>query len=320
MGEDLHKEGVRAFPTYVLYLEHGRVEGGRVQGVNLAGVEELVKGKCGARDPFMTIVGAGQSLGGAPVGNSFNIPAAPLSADEARKLRLARFAGQDQASDNTTMEVEPTSKDKDMVTEMPSEIVEEKDDHKMQVEESNENDEVKMIDPTLKLDSALVDQLTDSMGFSRIRAQKGLLNSSGTVEGAVEWLLAHQDDEDIDNPIEKVPENPATAKSYKCNECGKILSNMANLELHANKTGHSDFEESTQEVKTLTAEEKAQKVQEIKALLAVKRVRSRIAFYCFLCQTRILIIFLLYRRSVKRSKRLIILNKKNNAVLWVKKC
>jgi hypothetical protein len=82
--------------------------------------------------------------------------------------------------------------------------------------------------------------------------------------------MEHQDDDDIDEPI---PEGATggVAQSYKCNECGKILSNMANLELHANKTGHSDFEESTQSVKPLTPEEKAAKIDEIKALLKAKR-------------------------------------------------
>ena len=37
------------------------------------------------------------------------------------------------------------------------------------------------------------------------------------------------------------------------------MSSIANLELHANKTGHSDFAESTQQVKPLTAEENLQK-------------------------------------------------------------
>jgi hypothetical protein len=46
---------------------------------------------------------------------------------------------------------------------------------------------------------------------------------------------------------------------------------MANLELHANKTGHSDFEESTQSVKPLTPEEKEAKIAEIKTLLKSKR-------------------------------------------------
>ena len=111
--------------------------------------------------------------------------------------------------------------------------------------------------------------LTEAMGFSLLRAQKGLLcGNGGNVEGAVEWLMQHQDDVDIDEPI-----TAAKAQSYKCNDCGKILSNMANLELHANKTGHSDFEESTERVKPLTEEEKKAKIEEIK-------VRERLCGLC----------------------------------------
>jgi hypothetical protein len=46
---------------------------------------------------------------------------------------------------------------------------------------------------------------------------------------------------------------------------------MANLELHANKTGHSDFSESTESIKPLSEEEKKKKIEEIKSLLAAKR-------------------------------------------------
>ncbi len=35
---------------------------------------------------------------------------------------------------------------------------------------------------------------TNSMGFSLIRAQKGLLHGSEGVDGAVEWIMLHQDD------------------------------------------------------------------------------------------------------------------------------
>ena len=86
--------------------------------------------------------------------------------------------------------------------------------------------------------------------------------------------MTHQKDANIDDPIEKVPKGGGAgllAQSYKCNECGKILSNMANLELHANKTGHSDFEESTELEKPLTAEEKQVKILKIKSLLKAKR-------------------------------------------------
>lgn len=46
---------------------------------------------------------------------------------------------------------------------------------------------------------------------------------------------------------------------------------MANLELHAARTGYSNFEECTEEVKPLTPEEKAAKIVELKALLKAKR-------------------------------------------------
>ena len=100
--------------------------------------------------------------------------------------------------------------------------------------------------------------LTESMGFSLVRAQKSLLNSSSGIEGAVDWLIKHQDDKDIDDPIIRVPHNIARLTStngelgvvehYICNRCGKILS-RANLDLHADLTGHSSFKESAQNTK-----------------------------------------------------------------------
>ena len=41
------------------------------------------------------------------------------------------------------------------------------------------------------------------------------------LKSAVEWLMEHQDDVDIDEPI---PAGAGTAQSYRCNECGRILS------------------------------------------------------------------------------------------------
>ena len=270
LGDDLQKEGVQAFPTYVLYQEHGRMEGGRIKGVDLQGVEDMVL-QCGKRDPFEN-VSVGQALGGGGGGGE-------VSVEEARKLRLARFGGAQMVVEKEKEEELKKEEVVDVDMAAVASVSEEKSDEVEKVEDVDMADadvsckEVEMVDPTLELDSALVDQLTESMGFSQLRAQKGLLNSNGSVEGAVEWLLAHQDDADIDDPIEKVPKSSTgVAQSYKCNQCGKILSNMANLELHANKTGHSDFEESTESIKPLTAEEKAEKVKKIKELLAAKRV------------------------------------------------
>lgn len=225
---------------------------GRVEGVNFDKVKALVGEYCKS-----SFSGEGNSLGGG---------GAQLSAEEARAQRLARFGSPAPAAAPASSE----SKDEEMKDVEPAPAAKED----TAAEDTTMDVEPEMIDPTSKLNPTDVETLTNSMGFSLIRAQKGLLNGNGSVEGAVDWLMQHQDDDDIDDPIEKVPATAegGVAQSYKCNECGKILSNMANLELHANKTGHSDFEESTEAKKPLTEEEKKAKILEIKSLLKAKRM------------------------------------------------
>lgn len=52
------------------------------------------------------------------------------------------------------------------------------------------------------------------------------------------------------------------AKSVKCSDCGKLLKSAAFASFHAEKSGHTNFEESTEEIKPLTEEEKKQKLQD----------------------------------------------------------
>ncbi len=66
-----------------------------------------------------------------------------------------------------------------------------------------------------------------------------------------------------------------TAQSLKCEDCGKIFKNGSAAEFHAVKTGHVNFAESTQAVKPLTAEEKAQKLAELQERLKQKREEKR---------------------------------------------
>ena len=253
IGEDIHNYSVRAFPTYILFQNSREVN--RVEGVNFAGIEQMINA-----------AGCEKVLTG---GHTLASGETALSPEEARKARLAKLGAASAPAPAPEPSEPEKKKEPPQDEEMKDSVAggtdkeEEKDDSKMEgVEEMEE------VCPTAKLDQEAVKTLTESMGFPLIRAQKGLLNGNGTIDGAVEWLTQHQDDPDIDDPIPKVSQS---AQSYKCNECGKSLSNMANLELHANKMGHSDFEESTQSVKPLTEEEKAKKVAEIKELLKHKR-------------------------------------------------
>lgn len=267
LGDDIHQFRISAFPTYVLFGGNG-MEKGRVEGVNFDGIRQMVATAGCKKD-----LGEGYSLGGG---------GAAVSAEEARAQRLAKFQKLEpkstpiEASAEPKQEMKPESASKEAMVEAKPDV--EMTDATEEAKEGTTTTE--MVDPTTSLPKEHIETLTGAMGFSLIRAQKGLLKSTTGVEGAIEWLLEHQDDADIDDPIPLVPNTEVTdsggaggmvAKSYKCNECGKILASMADLELHANKTGHTDFEELTTAVKPLTPEEKAAKVLEIKALLKAKR-------------------------------------------------
>lgn len=280
LAESIHEFQVKAFPTYVLYMANGTKEHGRVQGADFEKIKAMVT-EAGCKMDL----GQGNTLGGGSGTGTFTI-----SLEEARAQRLAMFEQKNPstsvastAGDTTNGDLEEATIVADVVMEEPestskddnmedAEQVKTKGDVEMNdasATEARKEPEPEMQDPTENLSKEDMTTLTESMGFNLIRAQKGLLNGGGNVAGAVEWLMTHQDDADIDDPVSKVPKKAA---SYKCNECGKILSNMANLELHANKTGHSDFEECTLIVKPLTEEEKLKKIQEIKSLLKAKRI------------------------------------------------
>lgn len=84
------------------------------------------------------------------------------------------------------------------------------------------------------------------------------------------------DDEDAEalRSLGVVAGNAVEAKSIKCSECGKIFKNTALANFHAEKSGHDQFEESTEEIKPLTEEEKKQRLEELKAKMAEKRSKK----------------------------------------------
>lgn len=115
------------------------------------------------------------------------------------------------------------------------------------------------------------------------------------VEMAMEWLLAHGDEEipaaatsdaapasvsaaaaasgeDTAPSSSGCADGGAVAKSLKCDDCGKVLKDQTEVEYHAAKTGHSNFSESTEEKKALSEEEKKAQLALIEEKLKQKRV------------------------------------------------
>ncbi|TDL26623.1 hypothetical protein BD410DRAFT_783712 [Rickenella mellea] len=71
-------------------------------------------------------------------------------------------------------------------------------------------------------------------------------------------------------------EEGVEARSIKCSQCGKIFKNTALANFHAEKSGHDQFEESAEEIKPLTEEEKKQKLADLREKMAEKRSKKAV--------------------------------------------
>ncbi|GAA5900835.1 hypothetical protein JCM8208_004623 [Rhodotorula glutinis] len=120
-----------------------------------------------------------------------------------------------------------------------------------------------------------------SMGFSDTRVNKALKGTNNAGLGqALDFLEKHADESeswweaaDEDEDEEGAPsgaDNPE-AKSLRCGDCGKLFRNQALASYHSTKSDHTNFEESTEELKPLTEEEKAEKLRELRAKMDEKR-------------------------------------------------
>ncbi|XP_050525096.1 UBX domain-containing protein 1-A-like isoform X2 [Daktulosphaira vitifoliae] len=101
------------------------------------------------------------------------------------------------------------------------------------------------------------------------------------VEAAMEWLLAHNDENEpstsqsnsnaSNTSVPNASSSSSIAKSYKCEDCNKLFVDTTALEYHAMKSGHSNFSESTEEKKPLTEEEKKEQMKKLEERLKEKR-------------------------------------------------
>ncbi|VEN51045.1 unnamed protein product [Callosobruchus maculatus] len=147
--------------------------------------------------------------------------------------------------------------------------------------------------------SSVVNTLVE-MGFSKQHAEIAVKKTgSNDVQVAMDWLLSHE--EQLDNLASEVPPEPAPsdetektdatdlkehspsptasqdsssaeAKSFRCDDCGKLFRTQDEVEFHAVKSGHGNFSESTEEKKPLSEEEKKEQLAKIEAKLRQRRL------------------------------------------------
>ncbi|KAG0249634.1 hypothetical protein BG011_009065 [Mortierella polycephala] len=150
------------------------------------------------------------------------------------------------------------------------------------------------------------DQLVE-MGFPRNRVLKAMrATKNAGLQPAMDWLVEHSEDADIDDPIQEhvggalgtasstpaaagasgdseekegdvIQDGEQTAQSLICQDCQMILRDADAAQRHAMRTEHVNFAESTTAIKPLTEEEKQAKLAELKQRLAEKRAVKSLA-------------------------------------------
>jgi hypothetical protein len=136
-----------------------------------------------------------------------------------------------------------------------------------------------------------------SMGFPEEKAKKALSVNKGNIDQAIEWIMNNPDEGDKSSGTDgndggKVKsdsgdaqeggdenkgssDNPAVApgavKSYKCVETGRLFRTYQDMQIYAERTGRTNFEESSEEKKPLTKEEMAAAQEKLRQKIAQKR-------------------------------------------------
>lgn len=121
-----------------------------------------------------------------------------------------------------------------------------------------------------------------AMGFPEDRVTEALkATKNAGLQPALDFLVKYPDGvpssvEDTKNATQEEEEEgisitDADANSLKCDDCGKMLRNADVAQVHATRTGHQNFSQSTDEIAPLTEEEKKQKLAQLQDLLAEKR-------------------------------------------------
>ncbi|KJE92039.1 hypothetical protein CAOG_03071 [Capsaspora owczarzaki ATCC 30864] len=156
--------------------------------------------------------------------------------------------------------------------------------------------------------SSALESLID-MGFPRNRAEKALaVTGNQGAQAAMDWIFAHMDDPDIDEPHSSsslssgsalgsatspsssssdaaaaasgeqaaaVP--PEQARSLVCLDCNKKLRSELDAQAHAARTQHQNFAESSDEIKPLTEAEKQEQLARVEQRLKEARAAREAA-------------------------------------------
>jgi len=159
---------------------------------------------------------------------------------------------------------------------------------------------------TAKMSSLTALESLVSMGFPKEKAEKALSVNKGNIDASIEWIMNNPDDgnngggnsnsssttttttsnsndsndSNDNNDTKSTSEtntgsSPKAVKSYKCVETGRLFRSYQDMQIYAERTGRTNFEESSEEKKPLTKEEMAAAQEKLKQKNCSETERKR---------------------------------------------
>eukprot|EP00124_Ichthyophonus_hoferi_P000871 Ihof_evm12s37 gene=Ihof_evmTU12s37 len=104
-----------------------------------------------------------------------------------------------------------------------------------------------------------------NLGGNSAKPQDEITENLGEIERGSMGEEEGKDKNESTNIVEE-------ARSIKCDDCGKLLKNEDDAQAHAIRTQHANFSQSTEAVKPLTPEEKAEQLARLQAKIAEKKL------------------------------------------------
>jgi len=208
------KCGVRAMPTFMLYKNNTKLT--EFSGADMNKLESLI---LQYGDTFQAFAGEGRSLGssGKPFANPWKTDQPPIRKEppkekpveqksiEQPKQQEAIEDGDDDLDEDLKKAIELSKQEAETVNmSEQATTIEGGVDAEMQERSSGQklNDEEIMKLVESQIDAKTLNELLE-MEFPKLRAIKAILNTGNKgQEAAIEWLIEHQEDPDIDVPLE----------------------------------------------------------------------------------------------------------------------
>lgn len=273
---------VQAMPTFMFFKNGQKIDS--VRGADPQALEDKIRELGGDKAKMESFSGSGQTLGGSggpPQPRPWDRPNAAGSSSSV-SAPSASSNGEAGAAAPAGIQLVPQLMEMGFSKQKCVRAVTVTKTTDIQValewlfEHAEEPDELVVTDEDVVMADVIATSKNqtnnDSSEGEAIAGASGGAEDAGAAGGVGSVAPGASASEKEDGEVEQGEEGQGKAASLKCDDCGKLFKSAEFAEMHAVKTQHSNFSESTEEIAPLTAEEKAAKLKEIEAKMHERRM------------------------------------------------